>query len=152
MSAAFEIPHDEQGYPQPHDHPNFSGQRRAIRRVQDHHIVSSRDGIGRRISTAIFKNAKPTPLDYVSCDSEHCILARDLQPAAYTAGEKWRGALILQAEAMRNAHNALLIGMWPLSENVCHGAVWGKITSGQAKLLLSKCEWLREIDGVRITE
>lgn len=152
MSAVFEIPRDEQGRPQPHDHPNFSGQRRAIRRVQGDHIVPARDGNGRRISTAIFKNAKPTPFNYVSCDSEHCIVAQDLEPAAYVNGEKWQGSLVLSAEAMRTVHDALLIGMWPLDENMCHGAIWGKITSGQAKLLLSKCEWLREIDGVRITE
>jgi hypothetical protein len=157
VSAVFEIPRDDDGNPKPHDHPNFDEQRRIIRRVMDKgvHIVPARDGVGRRISSAIFKNRNPTPHNYVSCDSEYCIIQQGLQPADYVASSEWCGAIILTAENVRSVareEDELAIGMWPEPENHCHGAIWGKINSRQAHQLLSMCEWLWETDGVRITE
>jgi hypothetical protein len=158
VSAAFEIPRDERGHPKPHDHPNFDGQKRVIRRVEDNgvHIVLAKDGVGRRISSAIFKNTKPTPHDYVSCDSENCIIERGFEPKSYVADNpKWCGAIILTAESMRLVEregHPLSIGMWPLPENHCHGAIWGKINSSRAIELLRNCEWLWEAEGVRIVE
>ncbi len=90
----------------------------------------------------------------MSVDSELCITQRGADPGEYVTSSHWFGALILDVCEFRLVDNSTneaakwLIGMVPLDDNVCHGAIWGKITKGQSNSLQRKSEWLVEIPDV----
>jgi hypothetical protein len=141
------IPLDDFGEVIPHDHPNFANGEALIRRISIHHIVPTADG-RKRLSSAVFKYTDPD--GYLSCDSEKCIIDLDKIPADFVMTDDWLGALIINVGIFREISSPDLpkIGMVPLSDNPCHGAVWGRINSGKSKNLKASCDWLKQIDGV----
>jgi hypothetical protein len=149
--AAFALPVSPDGEVLPHDHPGLVGDR-LIRRISPDHIVDDQNAGCRRISSALFK-IKPKQ-GYLSFDAEGCISGRGHDPAAFVRTPPWCGALIISIELFRSFDTAdqgmqrWKIGMVPLDDNPCHGAVWGGITKGQSNDIQRASEWLVGMPGV----
>jgi len=148
----FVVPIDGDGEFLPHNHPSLVGGHRIIRRISDDYIVVDSNTGGKRISSALFKNDPRQ--GYLSIDSETCILDRQVEPPAWVTSPTWRGALVLTVIEFRGCDVAVAtdaewqIGIAPLDENPCHGAVWGKITKGQSNEIQRRSAWLVEMQGV----
>lgn len=152
MVEAFELPRDAEGEVLPHDHPYFANGHRIIRRIAADHVVPDGNSGGQRISSALFK-CDPRH-GYLSVDSEQCILGIPENPTDFVGSEPWLGALVIASDRFREENKATktedhwMIGMDPVDGNDCHGAVWGKITTGQSNALQRNADWLVQIEGV----
>jgi hypothetical protein len=150
--AGFVLPKDGDGEVTPHNHPDLIDDRRLIRRISGDYIVRDDNRGGNRISSAAFKNDPRR--GYLSVDSENCITDKGADPVAWVTSPQWRGALVISVEHVRGIDPATtdkdrwLIGMVPLPDNGCHGAIWGKITAGQSNDLQRLSDWLVPIPGV----
>jgi hypothetical protein len=150
--SEFQLPRNERGEVLPHNHPELSADRRVIRRISSDYVVPDHNTGINRLSSALFKNDPRN--GYLSVDSEVCITALGQDPAAYVTTPRWFGALIIAVGELRSIDTATedgdkwKVGMVPLDENKCHGAVWGKITKGQSNKLQEKSVWLVPIGGV----
>jgi hypothetical protein len=150
--VGFELPKDDEGEVIPHDHPYLADGHRLIRRISDDHIVFDANQGGNRISSALFK-CDPRH-GYLSIDSERCILDIPEKPGDYISTPMFYGALVLGVDAFRSIDRAAKpadrwkIGIVPVEGNDCHGAVWGKITTGQSNSIQRTSEWLVEVPGV----
>ena len=137
----------------PHDHPEMAGDNSVIRRICADHVVPDENRGGSRLSSALFKN-DPREGSYLSVDSVHCITEAGNNPAEFVTTPKWFAALIITIASLRASDKATKvgdrwkIGMVPLPNNDCHGAVWGKITKGQSNELQRKSDWLVPAPGV----
>ena len=149
--SGFQLPTSESGEILPHDHPAMVPGRQVIRRVSEDHVVNDDNRGCRRLSSTLFKNDPKN--GYLSIDFENCITELGVEPRVYVTSPRWFGALILDIGQFRiieasPKREKLQIGMVPLAENVCHAAVWGKITPGEAKTLQRNSNWLVEIPDV----
>jgi hypothetical protein len=150
--CGFELPISETGAVLPHDHPDLIPGRRVIRRISEDFVVVDENRGCRRLSSSLFKSDPRS--GYLSVDSEHCIIECGADPQEYVTSPRWFGALILDVGEFRlvdtstSEESLWRIGMVPLDENVCHGAIWGKITKGQSNTLQRNSEWLVEIPGI----
>ncbi len=150
--CGFQLPISDTGEVLPHNHPDLVPGRRVIRRISKDLVVYDDNRGCQRLSSSLFKNDPRN--GYLSVDSEHCITERGADPREYVTSPYWFGALILDVSEFRSADTSTSnesmwrIGMAPLDDNVCHGAVWGKITKGQSNTLQRNSEWLAEIHGV----
>lgn len=151
--SSFALPVDGSGNVLPHNHPDLIDDRNIIRRISEDHLVDDLNLGAKRISSALFKNDPRN--GYLSIDSEHCIQQLGREPAEFVTDPRWFGALIISVGGFRSVDKASKdadrwkIGMVPVSGNDCHGAVWGKITTGQSNSLQRKSAWLVEIPGVQ---
>lgn len=146
------IPVDWAGNVVPHDHANFAPEKLIIRRVsRSNHVVRDKNRGCDRLSSALYKFNDPTK--HLSCDSLTCIVGAGADPAAWAPSAHWDGAVTITVTNFRSLQdptNPYKIGMVPLPDNDCHGAIWGKITKGQSNKLISKSEWLVALAGVEI--
>jgi hypothetical protein len=138
--------------PEPHDHPNFAGNKMIIRRVsRRNHITFDKNLNSDRLTSALFKFNDPA--GYLSCDSAVCVAENNFDTEAYVRSGGWDGAVHLTAQDFRataKPGEPYLIGMAPLPGIPCHGAVWGKIGGSQSNRLLKCSDWLVGIPHVII--
>jgi len=126
---------------------------RLIRRINSKHHVIFDEKLGkRRVSTKAFSVAGAD--NKMSVDLERCIQDRGEDPSKYvTQREEIDGAVVFSAAVVRQKN--LEVERAPEPDNPCHGNVFrvpklGKLTSCQKRHLQDRCEWLVEIQGVRL--
>ena len=128
----------------PHDHNGIHNNDGVIRRISNHHIVPDGQG-GKKISTMALQCSSDAD-GGMSVDLETQIVEDGKDARAYVSSPVWTGSIRFTAGMLRGEE--LLVGYDPLPENPYHGVVWGQLTRGKQRRLLSIASWFVEIQGV----
>ena len=141
-------PRNAAGQVTPHDHQGILPEDGVIRRVSEHQIVLDRDG-QRRMSSLAFQPSSPVHGGGLSVDLHREIEESGLNAVQFVTTPRWIGSVRFTAQQLRN--EGLLVGFDPLPpDNPFHGEVWGQLSTGKKKRLLTLAQWFVPIPGVSL--
>lgn len=137
---------------EPHDSPEIADPDLLIRRIDPIEHLATDDRGNSRISSKAFKPSSRPPFG-LSIDVKKLIERAGLRPEVFVTTPKFLGSVEFPASVVRSAD--LMVGLDPLSENLFHGEVWGKVrpdrfSASQERALMRGCAWLVPLPGVRI--
>ena len=131
----------------PHDHDEISNNHSVIRRISHYFVVEDSKTGEKKVSSMAFDKSSGEN-GSISVDLPSLMELDSVDVAGHVTSPVWIGSVTLNVGEIRGL--TLSVGYDPTDENKYHGGIWGGVTRGVKRKLLSHSSWYVEIAGVNL--